>query len=129
VKGLVLLVVDDVAARLSRPRRWTKQMWGGIRPRHGDEPIMTGALDDAANCWCISGAISRSISDLGDRGKLGGASLAELRDEIEDFLWAVLNSGGEPCVSLPSWNDAPGRKHEDVVALLVAAWFVGSEAA
>ena len=83
---------------LSEPGRWTQGYFA--RDAAGQE---CASKDPAATCWCVVGAMVRLGSD-------------DPRPDIE-FINALKAHLGPPC-SLSMWNDAPGRTHADVLALL-----------
>lgn len=94
-----LALARRVRALLEAPERWTQGYFA--RDAAGQECV---SKDPAAQCWCIVGAMVRLGSD-------------DPRPDVEfiNVLKAHLGPAGR---SLSMWNDAPGRTHADVLALL-----------
>lgn len=95
-------LLDDLKAvreLLSVPERWTKDSMA--RAADGKD------IDYAsrkARCWCLYGAATKVTNHELIRGR-------DLRDVIRNHI-------GGPGVTIMTWNDAPGRTHADVLALL-----------
>jgi len=79
---------------LADPKRWTQ----GTGARAGDG-LATGVHSANAICWCAWGALVYVHTDL---------------NSLSDSLDLIATIVGESEVS--SWNDAPERTHEEVLA-------------
>lgn len=91
-----LTLARQVRELLAVPERWTR---GEFARRADGSPC--GSKDPAAQCWCLVGAMCR-LDDDPIRGM-----------EMLDAIRAATRSD-----SASVWNDAPGRTHADVLALL-----------
>ena len=96
-----LALARRVRALLEAPERWTQ----GAIACDGDGE-MVSAHARTAVCWCMIGAINRCAA----RARASVDVNLELRRLLEKA-----RGGTEP---LDFWNDAPGRTHADVLALL-----------
>lgn len=87
-----------VRALLAEPERWTQTYLA--RDANG---VGVNTRDPRAACWCLMGAISHVLN-------------CEVGKAVEHPLWWDLTelTGTGPA----AWNDAPGRTHADVLALL-----------
>lgn len=88
-------VLIKVRELLSDPSRWTQRCSArdcNGNPAHesGEEPV----------AFCLFGAMTRVT---------GGLDVYKDLSEILYDRW---------CISIPAWNDAPGRTHAEVLALL-----------
>jgi hypothetical protein len=101
--GLVLEILTATRALLSRPERWTQRAYardGAGQPVCNHEP--------EACCWCLSGAVART-------------SRAYSAKYLSLAYQAIYAAAGVEMGGLIDWNDAPGRTHADVIAMLDAA--------
>lgn len=86
---------------LKSPERWTKRAFAKTK---SGEPA--GVFEECAFRFCIMGAITKCYG-IGDGGKRSAA-----RNKVLSVL-GVSN--------LTVWNDAPARKHSEVLAALKKA--------
>jgi hypothetical protein len=120
-------------ARAVVQRGWVQDAWYVVRDRRGRPrpigPCHVGRLDHTeVSAACLVGAVLHAASLRGAAGERGttGAAL--------DQLWHALRTpagAGAPAHSpaeragrardLSRWNDAPGRRRDDVLALFDAA--------
>lgn len=84
-------------------RGWTQD--AGARSAKGNHVRSTGR---AAVCWCAEGAIQKAA--------FGGDGYA-----YHFAKGALLRALPKRALSIPDWNDAPGRTQAEVVAALKAA--------
>lgn len=80
---------------LSDKSKWT-QLHIALNAKGED----VSPLAHEAVCWCIEGALEKCYQRYDDRVRLA----QRIEDEVGDFPY--------------EWNDADGRKYEDVIALL-----------
>lgn len=96
---------------LSEPVRWTRGAYA--RDASGaDVPYD----EQAATCWCLSGAV-----DLAGQGQ----SIAAAR--ARDYIRVAIDSDDDSMVTIPTFNDDPGRTHADVLAAIDRAIALASE--
>jgi hypothetical protein len=88
-----LALARRVRALLEAPERWTQMALARTAEGELCEPT-----DSVAVCWCLLGAF-----DHVERG-----------DDVGFIRFLEKELGG----SVTRWNDAPGRTHADVLALL-----------
>jgi hypothetical protein len=96
-------VLRAVRELLAESEAWCQGAWA--RDGRG-RPV--GSTRANAVAWCLVGALAK-VRDPSSRGR---KRLVEMLDEMLDEMFPV---------SLPAWNDAPGRTHAEVLALLDAA--------
>ncbi len=76
--------------------------------------ITCNAYDDDARSWCALGAIA-AVTPPACLANNQTDEIFQLRYQVQDDLVRPLNLPSSLC--FPAWNDAPGRKQEEVVAL------------
>lgn len=77
---------------LDTPEKWTQSVYAMDSRGRVVEPA-----DEAAVCWCLSGALQRCY------GETGSTQYALVADRLP--------------LTIPAWNDFMGRTYEDVIAL------------
>ena len=94
-----LTLARQVRELLAVPERWTQGA-----PARSAKGRRVPPSSPSAVCWCVAGAIER-------QGEVTGA---RMRDEL-----GVLRAMSKAAQQIAwDWNDAPGRTHADVLALL-----------
>ena len=84
---------------LEKPDSWTQVFFA--RDKNGEDVD----LDSPQACkWCLMGAINRCYK------------YCETREKVTTQIFEYFNSKG--IFSVTKWNDAPERKHEEVVGVL-----------
>lgn len=84
-------------------------------PTHWIQGSSTAPAEDGGDCYCLGAAVARAMANARLYGSLGSA----------DVVWAVARAilGEEADIQWPlgtvvSFNDEPGRKHEEIIAAL-----------
>jgi hypothetical protein len=107
------------AAEIVAPNgAWTQR--ATARASNGD--VLLHANDADAVCWCVGGALHAATFEL--TGCEDGKSFevaAQAAAEFGGFGEADEAVAAEPLDWLIGWNDEPGRRQVDVVALLDGA--------
>lgn len=83
---------------LADPARWTQNAMA--KNAMGFPSLIKP--EDGAVCWCMTGAIYKIYSSAG-----------RTRSELFLEFWRRV-----PYLNMTSWNDDPGRKHSEVVAMM-----------
>lgn len=97
-----LNIMEGVKALLSSPDKWTQNSMA----RTSDKvPVNSG--DPEAQCWCVSGALSKVTGGLNTDWNMGMWIMAK-----------AISPSLPIAVSIPGWNDSHNRTYEDVVAML-----------
>lgn len=98
----------SVADLLSDPARWTQ---GAIKRDAAGNATYAGG--EPAVCWCLDGA----VLEVYGRGNIIWATqqVERARERLREAI------GLPESVELYQWNDAPGRKHAEVLAAVVKA--------
>jgi hypothetical protein len=91
-----LKILRQTRELLSAPERWTKEAFARDSPGE-----LAGAQGRDAVCWCLDGALMRSVG--GTPGRSAVLQLLSRAAQI-DNIW--------------TWNDAPERTHAEVLAVL-----------
>ena len=101
----VLEYLQAVRERLAVPERWTQGEYA--RDEMG---MATGSCCYDAQCWCLLGAVFRESESLDADSNADSEAL--------DLLQEAVGSKGK---GLAEWQDAPGRTHAEVLAVIDAA--------
>ena len=97
-----LYILEGVKALLASPMNWTQRSMS--REESGMSVHPTNAT---ATCWCLSGAIVHLTGGIDENWR--------------DACWALSNAiapGYAYGVSIPAWNDVPGRTYDEVMAVV-----------
>ena len=109
----VLQVLKGAREILARPESWTQNALA----KDAAGAAIEGVLSEEATCWCASGAIWKAM----DADPFGGDVDTPTRDLALDAKLAIIGQlieadGRKTRWTVPSWNDALERTHEEVIA-------------
>lgn len=92
---------------LSSPKKWTQEYYSYDKDGNRCEPNSKEAV-----CWCLGGAVLRCYShkNITQREKI----IVKLQKVLNGKLDRVKEHGNP----ISGWNDFPGRKFEEVKALV-----------
>lgn len=109
---LPLETLKAARRRLSAQGAWTTDTYAKTQKGFDVSPC-----DDAADCWCILGAVYREAGQDPD----GYTNHPDVVDAVEKLIVAGgLYSPGRrftPLELIFRWNDQPGRTQDEVLAL------------
>lgn len=105
-----LQVLKAARKLIERPESWTQGSFAATA-NDGSVDADVSTYSPYANCFCAWGAVRRAASDMGDI-MLELPAMHALTKALDR------DDGGElPGGHIACWNDMPGRKHADVLAL------------
>lgn len=118
----VLRALAELRELLSEAYRWLQDCWA-----RDVEDAPVGPRDPKATSWCLIGGIERVC--LGAHGPTGYDAWEDPEKETlrEDLIWVLCETCSRlfpeewdegTSVDLIEWNDAPHRRHEDVLKLI-----------
>lgn len=89
---------------LNNPKRWTKQAWAR-RP----DGLEVGVNHPKAACFCAAGALQKACLGLDVDGDI------TIMVDSETFLKKAFLARGTTYCTIYAYNDAPKRKHIEVL--------------
>lgn len=95
-------VIINAKALIATPDKWTQRA-----PARDANGIREDPLDDRAVCFCIMGALLKASQKVS-----GGYNRRSFYESI-----SIFDKIPEIPISIPVFNNSPGRKHEEVLEL------------
>ena len=96
--------LERIRELLSEPARWTQ----GVAARRADgTPCRYGVGEPVS--WCLTGAYEHTCPE-----RINGDAHLDAGHYLRD---AIAQQPGRDCQMVP-WNDAPKRKHAEVLAVI-----------
>lgn len=105
--------IGDVKTTLVEARAFVEKGWTQMHLARRKDGSACSVIDESAREWCMGGALqaaAHKLFSLQDHPAFTGA-----RTIIDRTLLGVLPKGNR--VALSDWNDVPGRKQKEVLAI------------
>lgn len=116
----VRALLEGVRALLAEPERWTRRASARTHPHGKSIPFN----DPRATCWCLSGAMGKVSAEMaGPHDTMEIAAMRRVAEAIQS--WSGGASGYSALETVLTFNDAPGRRHSTVLAILDGAIAAG----